>query len=426
MARKKIREYDAKRLICQHIPKYSNNQINIPLQTILITPETNLSTLPKLHLWLSRNKLVAKPDQLFGKRKKYNLVLLNATYDETKKWIQKHMNKEVTIGKATDKLTHFIIEPFQPHQEEFYLSITSQRETDTILFSTQGGMDIEERWDSIKTITIPTLDSIQAEQINTILPKELSKEKKQTIINFIKAIHQIYINLNFSSLEINPFALDQNNQILLLDLVAEIDDCALFKNQKEWGDLEFPTPFGKKISPEEAYIEKIDQDSGASLKLTILNPQGRIWNILFGGGASVIYLDTFVAQGMGLELANYGEYSGATTEESYQYVKTVLKLMTKKPHPKGKVLVIAGAIANFTDIEKTFKGIIQALKEYKVQLQKGKISIIVRRGGPNDQKGLELMKQAGIELNIPMDVFGPETPMTAIVPLAIKKIRNEK
>ena len=425
MARKKIREYDAKRLICQHISRYSNNQVNIPLQTILIDPKTNLATLPSIHPWLKQTKLVAKPDQLFGKRKKYNLVLLNATYDETKKWIQKHMNKEVTIGKAKGKLTHFIIEPFLPHQEEFYLSITSQRDNDTILFSTQGGMDIEERWDSIKTITIPTLNTVQAEQINPIFPKELSKEKRQTIINFIQAIHQIYINLNFSSLEINPFALDQNNQILLLDLVAEIDDCAFFKNQKEWGYLEFPTPFGKKISPEEAYIEKIDQDSGASLKLTILNPQGRIWNILSGGGASVICLDTFVTHGAGPELANYGEYSGnPTTEESYQYAKTILQLMTKKPNPKGKVLVIAGAIANFTDIEKTFKGIIQALKEYKMQLQKGKVSIIVRRGGPNDQKGLELMKQAGKELNLPIEVFGPETPMTSIVPLAIKKIRN--
>lgn len=32
--------------------------------------------------------------------------------------------------------------------------------------------------------------------------------------------------------------------------------------------------------------------TGASLKLTILNPKGRIWTMVAGGGASVIYTDT--------------------------------------------------------------------------------------------------------------------------------------
>lgn len=32
--------------------------------------------------------------------------------------------------------------------------------------------------------------------------------------------------------------------------------------------------------------------AGASLKLTILNPKGRVWTMVAGGGASVIYTDT--------------------------------------------------------------------------------------------------------------------------------------
>ena len=173
MARKKIREYDAKRLISEHLLKYSNNQLSIPFQTILITKKTNLNELPKIYPWLSNSKLVCKPDQLFGKRKKYNLVLLNATYDETKRWLKQHQNKETTVGKATDKLTHFIIEPYLSHQEEFYLSITSERDNDIILFSAQGGMDIEERWNTIKTIEVPTLETISTKQIEQLLPKEL-------------------------------------------------------------------------------------------------------------------------------------------------------------------------------------------------------------------------------------------------------------
>ena len=40
---------------------------------------------------------------------------------------------------------------------------------------------------------------------------------------------------------------------------------------------------------QEAYIAELDAKSGASLKLTILNPKGRIWTMVAGGGASVVY-----------------------------------------------------------------------------------------------------------------------------------------
>lgn len=32
--------------------------------------------------------------------------------------------------------------------------------------------------------------------------------------------------------------------------------------------------------------------TSASLKFTVLNPKGRIWTMVAGGGASVIYADT--------------------------------------------------------------------------------------------------------------------------------------
>lgn len=180
--------------------------------------------------------------------------------------------------------------------------------------------------------------------------------------------------------------------------------------------MPFPKPFGRKSHPEEEHIAALDKESGASLKLTILNPQGRIWNILSGGGASIIYLDAIANSGKQEEIANYGEYSGnPTTEETYQYTKTILSAMTKEHHPQGKVLIIGGAIANFTDVEKTFIGIIKAFQEYQELLQKGKVSILVRRGGPNYEKGLKLMEQTGKELGLPIAVHGPETPMTKMV-----------
>ena len=78
-----------------------------------------------------------------------------------------------------------------------------------------------------------------------------------------------------------------------------------------------------------------------------------------GGGASVIYADTIVALGSVSELANYGEYSGGPNEtQTFEYAKTIIDLMCKHPHPDGKIFIIGGGIANFTNVADTFKGMI--------------------------------------------------------------------
>ena len=84
---------------------------------------------------------------------------------------------------------------------------------------------------------------------------------------------------------------------------------------------------------------------GSNLKylfqLTILNETGRIWTMVAGGGASVIYADTIVELGGVADLANYGEYSGGPNEiQTFEYAKTIIDLMCKHPHSDGKILII--------------------------------------------------------------------------------------
>ena len=93
-------------------------------------------------------------------------------------------------------------------------------------------------------------------------------------------------------------------------------------------------------------MAELDARTGASMKLRVLNPHGRIWTMSAGGGASVVYADTVcqmaAASGaVDCDLANYGEYSGAPTEaQTYEYASTILRLMTtaSHPHPKGEFL----------------------------------------------------------------------------------------
>ena len=112
-----------------------------------------------------------------------------------------------------------------------------------------------------------------------------------------------------------------DKKVHMLDLAAKLDSTAEYLCKLDWGDIEFPPPFGRDALPEvmktisaifiillyqfssifnsilsflfslcqEAYVAELDAKSGASLKLTILNKKGRIWTMVAGGGASVIY-----------------------------------------------------------------------------------------------------------------------------------------
>jgi len=233
-------------------------------------------------------------------------------------------------------------------------------------------------------------------------------------------LFKFYADLNFTYLEMNPIVVTENS-VIPLDLAAKLDSTAEFESGAKWGSIEFPAPFGRIPTKEEAFIEDLDSKTGASLKLTVLNPEGRVWTMVAGGGASVIFADTITDLGYMNELANYGEYSGDPSEEfTYLYAKTILDLMTRKINPKGKFLLIGGGIANFTDVAATFKGIIKALKEYQKNLQDNKVKIYVRRGGPNYQEGLSQMRELGEKLGVPIEVYGPETHMTKIVSMALK------
>jgi len=415
MAQKGIREYHAKKMLSKYLKDFTNN-CSYDGKIVLVDANVDWNKLIKDNPWLNESKLVVKPDQLFGKRGKHNLILLNSNLNDSKKWIESRMNQTCTVGKTTGTLTHFIIEPFVPHKEEYYVAIKSFRDCDSIYFSTEGGINVEENWDKVTQIDVPIGKSIDDIEMKSVV-------KSDMIESFIRGLYRFYNKLHYSYLELNPFTIVDNRHLVPLDTVARLDDTAAFECSSLWGDIEFPSPFGRTLSAEERYIEELDSKTGASLKLTVLNPRGRIWTMVAGGGASVIFADTVVDLGHKDDLANYGEYSGDPSQElTHEYAKTILDLMTRDTDPKGKVLLIGGGIANFTDVAKTFTGIIDALKIYADKLKKNKISIFVRRGGPNYKEGLDKMSAVGKQIGVPIEVYGPETHMTKIVTLAIKAL----
>ncbi len=429
MAQKNIYEYDAKKLLASQLPKYYP-KFEYHDKLAIVQSDTDLNQLISVETWIKSEKLVAKPDQLFGKRGKANLLLLDANFDEMKQFCRNNLDKVFEIGNVRGELNRLLIEPFIPHEKEYYVSITSDRENDIIHFSFEGGIFIEENWDKVYHIPVPLGIDINTFDLLSKMP-DLG-DLKDILIPFIKALFQVYIDQDFAFLEINPFAITGDKKIVPLDVKARLDDTAAFLHQDTWGNpdnpIEFPAGFGQKSTIEEDRIRDLDEKTGASLKLKILNKNGRVWTMVAGGGASVIYTDTVVDLGLGKELGNYGEYSGNPSREHTEiYAQTIIDLITENPDLQGKpkYLIIGGGIANFTDVKVTFTGIVSAIKNSVDKLKKANVKIFVRRGGPNEKQGLEMMEKVGKETGIPIEVFDRYTHMTRVVEL-IKKAEEGK
>ncbi|KAG7298380.1 hypothetical protein JYU34_017997 [Plutella xylostella] len=299
--------------------------------------------------WLAKENLVVKPDQLIKRRGKLGLVGVNKSAAEVRRWLSAHVGKTQAVGATNGVLRHFIVEPFVKHDasEEMYICIQSGRRADTILFHHQGGVDVGDV-DAVATrleVPVDTFPDAQAVS-NTLLVNVTSQRNKQILTTFITALYRVFVDLYFTYMEINPIVVT-NERIYLLDLAAKLDQTADFICAKNWGAVTFPPPFGRDAYPEEAHIADLDAKSGASLKLTILNKHGRIWTMVAGGGASVVYTDTICELGGASELANYGEYSGAPTEsQTADYAKTIFSLMCRDKHVDGK-LGGASELANY-------------------------------------------------------------------------------
>ncbi|XP_031122932.1 ATP-citrate synthase alpha chain protein 1-like [Ipomoea triloba] len=419
MARKKIREYDSKRLLKEHFKRLAG--YDLAIKSAQIIESTDFNQLQENEPWLSSTKLVVKPDMLFGKRGKSGLVALNLDLAQVASFVKERLGNEVQMGGCKGPITTFIVEPFIPHKEEFYLNVVSERLGSSISFSECGGIEIEENWDKVKTIFVPTGTSFTSE-LCAPLVATLPLEIKSVIEEFIKVIYALFLDLDFTFLEMNPFTL-VDGKPYPLDMRGELDDTATFKNFKKWGNIEFPLPFGRVMSSTESFIHGLDEKTSASLKFTVLNPKGRIWTMVAGGGASVIYADTVGDLGYASELGNYAEYSGAPNEEEVlQYARVVIDCATADPDGRKRALVIGGGIANFTDVAATFNGIIRALKEKESKLKAARMHLYVRRGGPNYQRGLAKMRSLGEEIGIPIEVYGPEATMTGICKQAIQCI----
>lgn len=95
-------------------------------------------------------------------------------------------------------ITTFIVEPFVPHSEEYYLNVVSDRLGCSISFSECGGIEIEENWHKVKTIFLQTGVSLTPEVCAphvATLPLEIKAEIEEFYQSHFSHYSKILISL---------------------------------------------------------------------------------------------------------------------------------------------------------------------------------------------------------------------------------------
>lgn len=402
MARVKISEYRAKKILLGK--EYKGVSVREGETEKL--PSGKLVA-PQGHFHFSNaeyreEKLVAKVDQGVKKRMKQGLVAVNVSAAE----VPKHLAAWKKKG-----FSQFLVEPLFPHdaKDEQYLSFERVREGIRVLHARDGGIEIESNPEAVATYLIRSLSDVADIAQRSGIPENV-------LAKLVGAFDEHF----FAFLELNPLVV-RGEEAVPLDAAALVDSAGAFFTDA-WREDDIIVSGAKHAAERE--VEKLAATTPAQLSLKILNPNGSLFFLLSGGGGSIVIADEAQLEGMGDSIANYGEYSGGPSrEETHLYAREVIQLLLDSK-AKKKALVIAGGVANFTDVKKTFSGIIDALSEKVEPLRKQGVKVFIRRGGPNEATGLALMREFLKEERLLGAVHGSDQVITKAVEDAIHFIKT--
>lgn len=242
MATKAIREYDGKKILARWVNELSGGKHKIRDQFVRIDGHQHVTRADYQQVevenpWLFTERLVVKPDQLIKRRGKAGLLALDVTWEEAQVWIKERMLRDVVVDDVTGVLENFIVEPFTPHadEDEYYICIQSQREGEELLFTHEGGVDVGNVDDKASRCLVPIGDKITEEGITTALLGRVPALRRPILASFLKTLFEVFTDLHFAYLEINPLVMLGDDLVVPLDLAAKLDECAMYKCAAKWG-----------------------------------------------------------------------------------------------------------------------------------------------------------------------------------------------
>lgn len=351
-------------------------------------------------------RLVVKAHIALGGRGKRGLVKVCDSPADAAAQAKKMLEATVEGHPVPEVMVEEAIE-YQKGTEHFVALMDTRDGLMLFLAANVGGVNIEGVWDRVKKMAVP----VDANPDLTAFAKSAGFDgQADKVARFLAQLIECFWKEDAEYLEINPFVFDAGGKLIALDAVMKLDDDARFRHE-DWG-FEF-AEFGEKSPSDiEKEIKEIDGKIKGSVKLVVLKGGGKIAILPAGGGASVFTADAVVR--LGGTLANYAEYSGDPPAFAVQALsERIFRL------PGITDVIINGGIANFTDVYKTFGGIIAAMRNCKDVLQKNKVRLWVRRGGPNESVGLPMIAKLADE-GFLIKVYDRHTGLTDVVDMAIE------
>lgn len=375
---------------------------------VVVTSVDELTKLGHANEWLKKSKLVVKAHEALGSRFKLGLVKVGLDLKEAEAATEEMIGRQV--GSIT--VSQVIVSEMIPHKDEYYCAVKSTREGTDILVANCGGIEVESNWERVKRLSVEI-----GEQPSEAALEKLAKDAGFTgsilkkMADFAGKMFTCFDSEDAQYLEVNPVVVrEHEHELIALDAVTLLDGDAKFRHP-DW-NFAFAAEFGRAYSKHEMEVMAVDSKIKGSVKFIEI-PGGDTAMLPAGGGASVYYSDAVVARGG--KLANYAEYSGDPPDWAVEVLTDKVCSL-----PGIKNIIVGGAIANFTDVKKTFGGIINGFRKAKSEGKLKDVKIWVRRGGPREKEGLDAMrtlKDEGFDIH----VFDRNTPLTDIVDKALQK-----
>ena len=366
-----IHEYQAKQLLS----KYG---VDVPPGEVVYQTHEAENILS----WLNEEKIVVKAQVHAGGRGKAGGIKICKSHDEVVKTVDKMIGMNINTPQTSENgktVRRVYLEKAYDIDKEFYLCITVDRETggNTIMTSKKGGVDIEEvaekNPEEIFKVKIAPGGNLLTHHARTIVYNlgltGISAKKAQ---KNILGIYTAFKKLDASMIEINPFAVMKNGDVVVLDCKASFDDNALYR-QRQVAEMK-----------DENEYDSLELEA-ARHDLNYVKLDGNIGLMVNGAGLSMATMD--IIKYYGGEAANFMDVAGAATPER---VAAAFKLIYKDPDVKGILINIFGGMMRCNDIA---EGLVNASKE--VGLKK---PLVVRLEGTNVEIGMDILKNSGFPI----------------------------
>ena len=372
-----IHEYQAKQLL-------SKFGVNVPPgEVVYQTHEAE-----NIVSWLNEDKIVVKAQVHAGGRGKAGGIKVCSGDEQVVKTVDKMIGMKIITPQTSESgktVRRVYLEKGYNIQKELYLCITVDRETggNTIIYSRKGGVNIEEvsekTPDEIHNMKIAPGSDLLTHHARTIvynlgLKGAVAKKAQKNILSVYKA----FVSLDAAMIEINPFAVTKNEDVVILDCKASFDDNALYRQRivAEMKDENEYDPLELEAARHDLNYVKLD---------------GNIGLMVNGAGLSMATMD--IIKYYGGEAANFMDVAGAATPER---VAAAFKLIYKDPDVQGILINIFGGMMRCNDIA---TGLVNASKE--VGLNK---PLVVRLEGTNVDMGKEILINSGFPIK-PVDTM---------------------